>query len=68
MSRCVPYLTPTVPVSLAIPLPPFCFPNLPSPMASGEREEPRKGVKNRDAGLVFIPGSKQSRAISLSLQ
>lgn len=62
------YLTPAVPVSLVIPLPPFFPPSRPSQMASGEREEPRKGVKNRDAGLVFLPGSKQSRAISLSLQ
>lgn len=46
----------------------FFPPTRPSQMASGEREEPRKGVKNRDAGLVFLPGSKQSRAISLSLQ
>lgn len=37
-------------------------------MASDEREQPRKGVKNRDTSLVLLPGSKQSRVICLSLQ
>lgn len=68
MSRCVSYMTLAALVCLNTPLPSFCFPARPSPMASSERDKPRKGVKNRDAGLVFLPGSKQSRAISLSLQ